>query len=164
MARTIVLVRHGKAQRADVNAPDIERSLVPGGAEALAAAYPTTFALLGALEAPALLWVSPALRARQTAEQVASALEASGIAHTAAEARACLWEQDGFAFLAELANTPDDATVIAVGHIPFMEGALARLTGTDLAFKPGAVACVAASEGLGRSGKLLWFVQGPSLS
>lgn len=161
MARTIVLVRHGKAERAGIDRPDEERSLAPGAAEALARSYPTTFSLLGGIAEPALVWVSPAVRARQTAEQVTAALDAAHVAHAAPEPHECLWEQDGSAFLAELAATPANATVICVGHIPFMQGALARLTGVDLAFAPGAAAAVSTAELEPGGGTLLWFVQGP---
>ena len=202
MARTLILVRHGKAERASAERPDRERSLVAGAREALAAAYPATFALLrgtgtaagrtsgsegatgtaadtatdpeGATgtaadtatdPSPALVWVSPALRTRQTAEEVMSALDANGIAHAAPEPHECLWEQDGSVFLAELQATPDDATVVVVGHVPFVQAALARLTGADLPFAPGAMACAELGAGVGAgSGRLLWFVQGPSVS
>ena len=49
MARTIVLVRHGKAQGARPGLSDFERPLVPGAAEALAETlWPTRCAVCDA--------------------------------------------------------------------------------------------------------------------
>ena len=175
MARTLLLVRHGKAERGRAELPDEERSLVPGAAEALEANYPTTFSLLKKLpaepaitvaEAPVQLWVSPALRARQTADCVAEALEACDIPIGPAQAHASLLYQNREAFYQELSATPADSTVIAVGHIPFMEDVLERLTGCAVAFKPGSVAAVSLSGDPGShasEGRLLWFVSGPKV-
>ena len=231
MARTVVLVRHGKAERARDHQADIDRKLTPAGVQALAEAFPRTFSLLagpdvrdaqaraqadsrgaeaptagadaaapagadavaGAATAgansaaaagadaataavttaaaaphaptptPVIVWVSPAVRARQTCGEVVAALSQNHIAASAPEEHESLWYQDPVTFLDELAATPEDATVIAVGHIPFMSGMVARLCGVELAFRPGGVAAVTV-EGdprQGTPGELLWFVQGP---
>ena len=175
MARTLLLVRHGKAERGRAGLPDEERSLVPGAAEALAASYPATFSLLkelpagqaiAAAETPIQLWVSPALRARQTADCVATALEACDLPVGPAQEHASLLYQNREAFYQELSATPADATIIAVGHIPFMEDVLERLTGCAIAFKPGSVAAVSLSgdpDSRASEGRLLWFVGGPKV-
>lgn len=175
MARTLLLVRHGKAERGRAGLPDEERALVPGATEALAASYPSTFALLKSLStwqgnstgtAPIQLWVSPALRARQTAECVAAALEACSLPVSPAQEHASLLYQNREAFYQELSATPTDATIIAVGHIPFMEDVLERLTGCAILFKPGSVAAVSLSgdpDSRVSEGRLLWFVSGPKV-
>ncbi len=53
MARTIILVRHGKAKKAQLGTDDIDRPLVPGAAEALAPPSATR-------------WPSSTARARRT--------------------------------------------------------------------------------------------------
>lgn len=199
MARTVVLVRHGKAERARDHQADIDRKLTPAGIQALAEAFPRTFSLLAGPDirdaqarvqdvhaasvaghapdvtatpgtapntptpAPVIVWVSPAVRARQTCGEVVAALSQNRIAASAPEEHESLWYQDPVTFLEELAATPEDATVIAVGHIPFMSGMATRLCGVELAFRPGGVAAVTV-EGdprQGTPGELLWFVQGP---
>lgn len=165
MARTLILVRHGKAQKAQLGLADADRPLVPGAEEALAATYKTTFALLRGTES-AELWVSPALRARQTAAQVSRALVGNGVKISASRELPYLFEQDAQAFEALLEQSPDDARIVAVGHIPFMEDELAELTGADLPFSPGSVAAVRLAGGTRHAtadGELLWFVRGPKV-
>lgn len=163
MARTIVLVRHGKAQGARPGLPDSERPLVPGAAEALAEALPRAFALLDAGDEAARVWVSPALRACQTADEVTAALDANGVSY-ATEERGYLFYQDQEAFLDDIEDTPDDSVIVAVGHIPFMEDVLARLTGECISFTPGSVAAItlpASPRTQIPEGDVLWYVRGP---
>ena len=141
MARTLILVRHGKAQKPQLGLTDADRALVPGAAEALAATYRTAFALLRGMES-AELWVSPALRARQTAAQVSRALVGNGVKIGANRELPCLLEQDADAFHKLIEQSAEDACIVAVGHIPFMEDVLERLTGECISFTPGSVAAV----------------------
>lgn len=170
MARTLILVRHGKAEKAAAGQADQDRSLTPAGMAALERSLPRTLSLLEDADAnadepaaPFLVWTSPAVRARQTCERVIAALDALHFATATPEEHESLWYQDPVTFLDELANTPADARIVAVGHIPFMEGMLERLTAAELAFAPGGVAAVELADdphGKG-AGRLLWFVQGP---
>lgn len=159
MAKTLILVRHGKAASARPGEPDEARTLTAAGRAALDApsGFAQSFSLLSADEAAAAeLWASPAVRAQETAEAIVRATGAPApVAHRS------LWEQDDAAFLDEVAAA-DAETVIAVGHIPFMERMVEHLTGADVAMKPGAVAAVELADDLkpGAS-RLLWFVQGP---
>ncbi|MBR3159468.1 MAG: histidine phosphatase family protein [Atopobiaceae bacterium] len=161
MALTVVLVRHGEAKRKELGQSDFDRELTTWGAEALAEAFPRAMALVD-VTAASELWMSPAVRARQTAEIANKTL---GI-ETCREFRA-LYDQDGDAFLAELSKTNADV-VVAVGHIPFMEDVCARLCGTFLSFSTGAAAAISISDKKVRKladgrarGHLQWFVQGP---
>lgn len=166
MARTIVLVRHGKAQKSQPGLADTDRALVPGAAETLATSYKTTFSLLNGIESTEL-WVSPALRARQTAAQISPALVADGIRISKTRELPCLFEQDNATFHELIAQTPEDACIIAVGHIPFMEDELEFLTGADIPFAPGSVAAarLAGSPTCGIAGcELLWYVRGPKVA
>ena len=165
MVSTLVLVRHGKAERGGPGIPDIERALTEKGHAALTGAdgFPAAFARLGEEDrAAAEVWVSPALRARQTAQHIVEV-----IGERPLHEHECLWEQEAGAFLEELAAS-DARCVIAVGHIPFMDELLTWLTDEDeLAFSPGSVAAIRmdAQEGPADAarlgGTLLWFARAP---
>lgn len=154
MVKTLVLVRHGEPEKDSSSGSDFDRRLTAPGEHALSVAYPTTFSLLGD-DSGAVVWSSPALRALQTAEVVAAAVDAAGI-----EIRDSLYAQDQAAFLAEL-EASEDETVVAVGHAPFMDQLAARLTGVSLSFSKGAAAAVELTGGTSGPGALRWFVAGP---
>ena len=161
MALTLVLVRHGDAKSKELGQTDFDRELTDWGIAALQEAFPRTLGLVDVTSASEL-WMSPAQRARQTADIANMTL---GI-ETCREMR-CMYEQDQDEFLQELSHTNADV-VVAVGHIPFMEDVSARLCGTYLGFATGAAAAIEfrdeqvskLSAGSVR-GRLLWFVQGP---
>lgn len=152
MALKVVLVRHGEAKGKKLGQTDFERELTRDGIRALKEAFPQTFALVEPTQASEL-WVSTAVRARQTAD---IANETLGI-ETIREMPA-LYEQDHEEFMEALAQTNADLVVV-VGHIPFMEDACAMLTGTFLGFSTGAAAAIEMRNS--SRGHLLWFVQGP---
>lgn len=161
MALTVVLVRHGEARNKEFGQTDFERELTEAGAQALREAFPRALSLAQTSEASEL-WVSPAVRARQTA---AIANDTLGI-ETVRELH-CMYEQDQMGFLEELSQTNADV-VVAVGHIPFMEDVCAHLCGSYLGFATGAAAAVEIPDSSVRNltrglvrGRLLWFVQGP---
>ena len=155
MSRTLVLVRHGDALGREPGQTDAQRSLSDAGKRALEEAFPRTLGLLDPT-ASSELWVSPALRARQTAEIANKTL---GIEAT--YQLKCLFDQDHDEFLDTYAGIGTDL-VVAVGHIPFMEDMTLRLCGANLSFAPGA-ACAIDMGDAGLHGHLLWFVQGPQV-
>ncbi len=162
MALTVVLVRHGEAKRKMLGETDFDRELTEWGTKALEEAFPRTMGLVD-VTAASELWVSTAVRARQTAEIANKTL---GI-ETFREMHA-LYDQDDDAFLVELSKSNADVVVV-VGHIPFMEDVCARLCGHYLGFSTGAAAAISISDKKVRKlasdrvrGDLLWFVQGPS--
>ena len=165
MVKTLVLVRHGKAQDAGPEIPDIERSLTPEGRMALGAArgFKRTFGLLSAEEREnAVIWTSPARRARQTAHEVAKAIgEHTILGDRKVIESESLWEQDEELFLAELEKC-NASCLIVVGHAPFVGKVTSRLSGDEISFKPGAAAALKMGKSL-KPGKarLTWFVQGP---
>ena len=154
MTQKLVLVRHGKAEKG-FGKFDIDRELTDAGLAALEAAYPRTFSLLAG-ETP-VIWTSPAIRARQTAEVVADALD---IAYDEMEEHDCIYSQNDAELLAEL-DVCDDECVVVVGHIPMMEDLVFDLAGLQLDFSTGAVAALELTGQVLRPAKLLWFVQGP---
>lgn len=167
MARTLVLVRHGKAESAREGVADINRSLTPEGMRALEEAFPQVFGLLKASglagAEPVALWSSPALRARHTTERVIGGLKAAGVATGSIELHESLWHQDAEAFVEELAGASGEGCIVAVGHIPFMENMLERLSGNSISIKPGGVAALSLTGSLYENtpARLEWFIQGP---
>ena len=156
MLQRVVLVRHGDAEFIGPEGTDESRRLTKRGAKALAKAYPTTFEPLKDID-DVTIWVSPAVRAIQTAEVAADAL---GIDPDEFDVHVSLYEQDDDEFLAEL-EAEGDGTVVVVGHVPFMHRMLWTLTGEDVPFSKGSVASVAFEGGDPRKASLEWFVEGP---
>ena len=157
MAHTLILMRHGNAEKAQEGQTDQERTLTSQGLAALRSpsGAARTFSLLSQHEREtAALWASPAARAIQTAQTVAEAIGERPII-TCDE----LWEQDPTAFM-EKVRASDASTIIAVGHVPFVNGLTAALTSVKLKFKPGAAAAIALGDtNEADPKKLLWFVQ-----
>lgn len=151
-ARTVIFIRHGKAQSRDLGLPDEERTLTKAGRQALRAWLPKSAKLAKGLfaeaqesasdgAAPVELWVSPTARTRQTADEVVRAYTRIAKADIPVAEHDCLARQDFAAFCAELAET-NASCVIVVGHNPFVEDALACLCGARIDCATGAVAAV----------------------
>ncbi|OFK22282.1 histidine phosphatase family protein [Olsenella sp. HMSC062G07] len=154
MVQTLVLVRHGDAERRGPEG-DRSRRLTPGGLETLQKTYPRAFAPLRGV-AGLELWSSPAVRALQTAEVVADAL---GVDRADIRQIPCLYDQDDRAFLDELEACPAQ-TLVAVGHVPFMRDLAARLAQASGPFPKGQVMAVSWDEGRPWpcGGRVLWTV------
>ena len=147
-ARTVLLVRHAKAKSRDEGLDDLQRPLTKAGRKALEATLVPVAKLAKELvrdataDAPegvaaVAAWSSEAVRACETAEQVTKRL----MKNAEPELRPCLTEQNLERFAADL-DASDSPLVIAVGHNPFMERALAELTGCQLALGVGSIAAV----------------------
>lgn len=158
MARTLVLVRHGKAQTRSDERPDDRRTLTKAGRRALAARLPRQLSLLEPpKDTTCQLWTSPAARAGQTADMIAEELTLP-----AATVHQSLLDQDIPAFLDEVEKSPAQSLIV-VGHNPFIEDVVKRLGGRRLRFSPGAAAALALPEdGSTDRAYLQWFVQGAS--
>lgn len=182
-ARTVLLVRHAKAKSRDEGLDDLQRPLTKAGRKALEATLVPVAKLAKELvrdataDAPegvaaVAIWSSEAVRACETAEQVTKRL----MKNAEPELRPCLTEQNLERFAADL-DASDSPLVIAVGHNPFMERALAELTGCQLALGVGSIAAVqlpAAEQSWSRQlrgstsiavapenrARLLWLVEG----
>ncbi|MDO4805783.1 MAG: histidine phosphatase family protein [Coriobacteriales bacterium] len=154
MSQTVVLVRHGEAKGKKLGQTDFERELTKKGAKALEKAFPQTFARLSPTQ-KSELWVSTAVRARQTAQIANKTLGIETVRELP-----FLYDQDDRAFMDELAQSQGHADlIVVVGHIPFMEDACFLLTQAYQGFSTGAAAAVQLDDNL--HGKLLWFEQGP---
>jgi len=160
LVKTLVVMRHGKAMPAELGQPDKDRSLTKAGELALEAHLPYMLRLLQARGRTAQIWVSPAKRARQTAELLEQALRDKGVRLDGKPHELdSLWRQNVEDFLDELEES-DAELVFTVGHIPFVEGVVEELTDATPTFSTGALACLAI-PGNEDDARLLWFVQGP---
>ena len=166
MVRTLVLVRHGKAEKAPDDSSDLYRELTPDGRHALEIAYPRTFSLLEDYD-DVNVWSSPAIRAMQTAQVVANVLGVDGI-----EVDQTLYDQNVDAIFAQISTTSED-TVVIVGHVPSLDAIASRLLGMTIRLNKGAALALelpqpeAAAEGevaTPAPASLLWFVDGPKPS
>ena len=155
MIRRLILIRHGDAENRRLGETDSQRRLTNVGLKALKREYPSMLASLASDLDDLQVWSSEAVRARQTAEV---ACEALGIAPETIEFHKSLYAQDYDLFYAELEAA--EGTVMAVGHIPFMEEVTGDLTGTYLSFPKGSVACFEVHGDLRRA-ELVWFARGP---
>lgn len=130
--RTLVLVRHAKAESGEERS-DHDRRLTSRGAKAAVEAGRW---LAGRVPAPDLVWCSSAVRAVQTWEAMAPALAAKEV------------NVDRELYLASSRDVVDRvaagpvARTVVVGHNPTMEEVLAGLVGELRGMRPGAVAVV----------------------
>lgn len=174
--KQLILIRHGKPEPTGTGKPDALRELTPAGRAALAAptGFETTFTeLLADAEGAGLdlapegqaiaLWTSPAVRAHQTADEARGALERLGRGVSAPVEHTSLWEQDDAAFLAELVQA-QATSIVACGHIPFMNRICTWLTGEEVAFTPGAAALIVLPDEVAEgAAALISFIDGPAV-
>ncbi|MGI6754883.1 MAG: CHAD domain-containing protein [Atopobiaceae bacterium] len=155
MISKLLLVRHG-APDYSFDGADIARPLSEAGIRSMQDALPQQLNLLGQSR-DIQLWSSPAKRAQQTAEILAHILQDGG--KDGITLHDDLYSQDVSLFITELKMSA--GTVIAVGHVPFMEQLTEYLTGARIRFEKGAVACIAFPHETTDNARLEWFLQGP---
>lgn len=130
----LYLVRHGKAQTADGRVEDALRELTPDGKKRLET---EARALARMAIRPVRIYSSPRVRARQTAEIIASAL------NMAVEIREEVnFDFDTSAVAALIEGLPPDAEVMFIGHEPSMSDVIRALTGANVVMKVGSLARV----------------------
>jgi phosphohistidine phosphatase len=121
--KSILLMRHAKAETGSANQSDFDRALAPRGrhdAERMGKA-------LARLDAvPDAVVSSTAVRAKETAEIAAEAMKFRGAIKTVAR----LYNADGDAWLAAIRELPASAgAVLVVAHSPGIEEAAGLLCG-----------------------------------
>ena len=160
MTRSLVLVRHGKARLAEEGQADLQRPLTSAGKHSLAASLPTELAPVRRLVeegADVVVWSSPALRARQTAEIVCTALGVDGY-----EKHDILAGSDPAAMFLQAQEDPHKLIVL-VGHTPTLDKISQASCGTRMPFKPGAVCMLSLDHTPDRPENLRYFAQGPQV-
>jgi len=130
--RTLVLVRHAKAERGEESA-DHDRRLTARGRAAAAEAGQW---LASSVPAPDEVWCSSAARAVQTWEAIARSWDAPE--PTVDRDLYLAGPRD----VAERLASSTGATTVVVGHNPTLEQVLAKVTGEQHGMRPGAVAVV----------------------
>ena len=143
----LYLLRHGKAEARNVS--DEQRRLTPAGV----ARMQTAARVMASLNIrPARIYSSPRVRARQTADIVAAALDSK------VEVRAALDYGFSAADLpALLASLPPDADLLCVGHNPYLPMMVQELCGGNVTMKPGSLVRIRLDPGE-RAGYLEWLI------
>jgi phosphohistidine phosphatase len=117
-------------------ADDDERTLTPGGTDALRAAAPLWYRIN---LRPDLVISSPLPRALQTAELLTTGLGLADPPTVDARLRpGAAWAD----FAQAMAKHPDARRVMFVGHEPDLSNAARLLTGGGIRMRKGAIACV----------------------
>jgi phosphohistidine phosphatase len=144
----LYFMRHGHAVQRETMA-DEERPLTPEGTARIETAAKV---IAGLKIAPAHIYSSPRIRARQTAEIVAGALGQE------IEIR----EEVNFDFdlkaVQTLVAASGDADVMFVGHEPTMSIVIGNLTGGAVNMKPGSFARVDLYQPNKLRGELVWLI------
>ena len=125
--KRLLLLRHGKSDWNNPDQPDNERPLNARGqrAAALMGAYLRQRDLI-----PELILSSPAVRTRETAHRVVSALQAE----VALDFRAELYLAEPKTIIEVVRAAPDTAdTLLVIGHNPGMQLAALKLSAGDSA-------------------------------
>ena len=143
----IYLLRHGKTEVG--SGSDAQRQLTPAGV----ARMQTAARVMARLNIrPARIYSSPRVRARQTADMVAAALDSK------VEVRAALDYGFSAADLpALLASLPPGSDLLCVGHNPYLPMVIHELCGAFVTMKPGGLARLKLDSDA-RSGYLEWLI------
>lgn len=139
MARTLMLLRHGKS---DWSKPvsDRDRPLAKRGRRQ-APASGEWLAAQGII--PNLVIVSPATRAQQTWERVADSLRDASTAEMRVQTEEWAYTFAGSDLMALLESVPDPVhTVMLVGHNPAFEELAQSLTGEFVRIKTSGIAII----------------------
>jgi phosphohistidine phosphatase len=153
MSRTVVLIRHAKAESGEEGS-DHERRLTGAGIATAQAAGTWLAAAVPQVDA---VWCSSATRARQTWEAVAPVLTGE----PAVDFDRALYLAGVDDVLDHLGST--EGTVVVVGHNPTLEAALGVMApDTSRGMRPGAVAVIEVTDTAGPgSGRLRDFWDPP---
>lgn len=149
----LILIRHGKAEERQAAIDDSWRKLTAEGKKRLYKTLPSLGFLIKNID-KSQIWTSPLVRARQTAEIAARILGISDIAE-----HEFISSGEFADLVTALADQRTSATVILVGHEPYLSEWTRQLCATSLTFKKGAAACIQINLTDMASSELLWFFQ-----
>jgi phosphohistidine phosphatase len=136
MSMQIILIRHGIAESASPDRCDFDRALTEKGRKRLKDTLPALISCIQFLE-KILIWSSPLVRARETAEIAAEIFRVESISY-----HDCIGEGNRNKLGQELhkLQPSEDCTLIIVGHEPDMGRWAEALCGEALTFGKGAAA------------------------
>jgi|GEM_PF-204250 len=147
-----IFMRHGKAQDQALGLPDGERRLTLKGSNRVrevARALACGFVSVQNVQ----IWSSPLERAKETADLLAVVLKVKKVMIHPAIASENLNE-----LLQDLQHQPNNATIIIVGHEPYLGMWVTRMTKAVVPFKIASVAAVKVTSLEPPEGRLRWFV------
>lgn len=166
----LILLRHGEAEDAADPADDAARRLTDDGKKKLARSLPQLSLLLDDKK-QLVIWTSPLVRARETAEILKSCL-ATGERALPSDVpqHEFIASGDWTSFILAAKTLNPASSLVLVGHEPYWGQWSQRLCGCLLPFKKGAAACFDFDPftwdplGNGQAiwkgqGQLQWFVQ-----
>ena len=150
----VILLRHGIAEDVSEDRTDFGRRLTKEGIRKLRKRLPNLKPLITYPE-ETMIWTSPLVRAKETAEILSEAI---------GEERIIAYEfigHGGFKELIwEIGEVRTDCTIFIVGHEPYLGNWSWALAGHHLPFKKGAAASFRVSRGgEHKETSLLWFLQ-----
>ncbi len=147
----LVLLRHAKAEEESASLPDERRELVPKGrkrAQAIAGGLARLLSGTGSIE----IWTSPALRSRQTAEIIADELGGLTVKEHGA-----IYAGSLESLIAAWTGRAEDATIVVVGHEPYLGIWARQLADVTVPFKKCAAAAFTLTPPDYSTGTLRWF-------
>ena len=154
---TVWLARHGEAVDPDQAGSDFDRSLTEAGRRKL---VESTSWLLGREQPPELILHSPLVRARQTAETIASVIDDKSVPIRVENRLAPGIDTDEL--LRYLSSTTADR-ILCVGHQPDMSRcATEMIGGGHIQYSPGTIAGMVFSGPIVLSGGRLKWLLDPS--
>jgi len=148
----LYFLRHGIAEDHRPGHPDAERRLTAEGREEMRGVA-RGIRTLG-LEFDAIL-TSPLVRARETAEFVAEALDAKKALRKEPRLAGC----DMGDLAALLEGQASKAKILLVGHEPDFSSLIGALTGGRVRVAKASLACVACERVAPGAGELRWFLK-----
>jgi len=145
----LYIMRHGHAEHT-IGIDDAQRQLTEKGIQRIE----TTAQVLKQLDInPTYIYSSPRVRARQTAEIVASALDKN------IEITEAMNFGFGYSALKRLAESKaTDAELMFVGHEPTLSTVIEAITGAIVEMKPGGFARIDIYDHSNMRGQLIWFI------
>lgn len=147
----LVLLRHAKAEEESASLPDEQRELLPKGrkrAEAVAGGLEKLLSDAGSIE----IWTSPARRSLQTAEIIADEMGGLLVREFAA-----IYAGSLETLIAAWSGAAEDATIIVVGHEPYLGIWARQLADVTVPFKKCAAAAFTLTPPDYGIGTLRWY-------
>ncbi|WP_301859301.1 histidine phosphatase family protein [uncultured Megasphaera sp.] len=149
----VCLMRHGKAEPYTAGCDDGARKLVDKGKKQVAAVAET--APIWWPAGKTVIWTSPYIRARQTAEYMYQSISCTEM-HTHEAIASGNWD----AVYRQILCPAAADTICIVGHSPYLDQWASRWTGSTLEFKTGSIALFSYDPyaGAAGGGKLLLYL------
>lgn len=150
MAREVVLIRHGKAEKRTPEKEDTSRRLTEKGIKEFSEFIPSLMPYLQESK-HVHVWTSPMERAKETA-----ALLTDALSWEKAEEKEWLATGDFTAFLEDIQAVEAEARVICVGHEPILSSWVSEWTGGDHPFSKGEAKAMRLDDQNPSKASLLW--------